>query len=98
MSTTEVEIPTTYEVLSPIPGEDASITQYERAIFWVLHKAHGRMVSTSAIWNALYSHKPECDWPSEKIVQVFICKLRKKLKTHKITTTWGVGYSMEKVI
>lgn len=41
---------------------------------------------------ALYSHRPD-DPPEMKIVDVFICKLRKKLKPIgiEIETLWGQG-------
>jgi two-component system cell cycle response regulator CtrA len=44
---------------------------------------------------ALYSHRPE-DPPEMKIVDVFICKLRKKLKPIgvEIETLWGQGYRL----
>lgn len=36
------------------------------------------------------------DEPDIKIVDVFVCKVRKKMRPHgfKITTIWGHGYSM----
>lgn len=45
---------------------------------------------------ALYGHYTERDMPDQKIIDVFMCKLRKKLAPHGITieTDWGRGYHL----
>ena len=44
---------------------------------------------------ALYSDR--IDEPERKIVDVFVCKIRKKVAPHgvKIATVWGRGYRLE---
>lgn len=45
---------------------------------------------------AMYSDRVDVE-PEIKIVDVFVCKLRKKLKPFgvSIVTVWGHGYSLE---
>lgn len=52
--------------------------------------------SKQALMDALYSDKPDGDEPEIKIVDVFICKLRKKLRPYgiEIQTIWGRGYAL----
>ena len=56
------------------------------------------IVTKEAAMTCLYGHRPDGDAPEIKIVDVFICKLRKKLKIFgiDIKTQWGVGYFMAK--
>lgn len=44
-----------------------------------------------------YSDKVDADLPDIKIIDVFVCKIRKKLKPFGfgITTIWGRGYAIE---
>jgi two-component system, cell cycle response regulator CtrA len=53
------------------------------------------VMTKEAIMTALYSDRPN-DVPEIKIVDVFVCKIRSKIKKHglKIDTHWGRGYSM----
>jgi DNA-binding response OmpR family regulator len=91
---TEV-VETRYHVLAPIPGEHERISKTERTVFWLLKNANGRIVTHSTIWNHLYSLRPDCDCPDDQMTKVYICKLRKKLKAHKIVSHRDIGYSME---
>ena len=73
---------------------DLGLTPVEYTIFRVL-KTH-RVVSREALMTALYSGRPQ-DPPDPKVIDVFICKLRKKLSTatggeNYIETVWGRGY------
>jgi DNA-binding response OmpR family regulator len=51
-------------------------------------------LSKNAACRALYSHRIDDNIPAEKIVDVFVCNMRKKLKPHgiEIGTAWGAGY------
>lgn len=51
-------------------------------------------VSKQRASNALYAHRVDDNIPEPKIVDVFVCRLRRKLKRHgvEITTAWGAGY------
>lgn len=55
---------------------------------------HGRM-SKARIYHTLYGQQHESEQPEPKIVDVFVCKVRKKLpKGVKIETIWGDGYAV----
>ena len=45
----------------------------------------------------IYGARPECDQPGEKMLDVWICKLRKKLGPLgvAIQTKWGAGYYLD---
>lgn len=81
---------------NPLPG--ARLTPHESKILHLLSTKQGHAVSHEAIYNALYFDWPECDQPAMKIIQVFICKLRQKIKSfqapYAIETTWGEGYKL----
>lgn len=53
------------------------------------------MATKPAIMHALYIGRVDVE-PEMKIVDVFVCKLRKKLKPFgvEIATIWGQGYSL----
>lgn len=53
-------------------------------------------VSHASMYTVLYSGRPECDWPDAKVMDVQICKLRRKLRKHgvSIETRWGEGWMM----
>ena len=53
----------------------------------------GRLHSKSSLMDVLYDH--EADAPDDKIIDVFVCKLRRALKGRiTIKTEWGRGYRM----
>ncbi len=54
------------------------------------------MATKEQIMHALYADRHNADEVEPKIVDVFICKLRKKLTPHGVTvdTVWGQGYSL----
>lgn len=61
-----------------------------------LMRAQGRVVSKDGIYGAMYSTRPESDQPEMKIVDVYMCKLK---KLHPaiypgIETVWGRGYRL----
>lgn len=70
-----------------------SLTKKEYIILELLVMNKGGVISKEAILDALYTHVHE--EPQAKIIDVFICKLRKKLvkagATVKISTMWGRG-------
>lgn len=70
----------------------ARLTRKEAVVVAAIAK-YGR-ATKSAIYHALYG---DMDEPREpKIVDVFVCKVRKKLRTVgvEIDTIWGTGYTM----
>uniref|UniRef100_UPI00333BC414 helix-turn-helix domain-containing protein n=1 Tax=Mesorhizobium sp. M0050 TaxID=2956861 RepID=UPI00333BC414 len=71
---------------------------------WLLTSSEARLfaflttrqiASKAAIMQAIYSAGAD-DEPEPKIVDVFVCKIRKKLKPFgvQIETVWGQGYSL----
>lgn len=72
-----------------------ALTQKEAALLAIL--ADGRLYTKEYILGALYLHDE--DAPELKIVDVFICKIRKKLAPYgvAIETLWGSGYRVSTV-
>ena len=70
------------------------LTTSEASIFGVLLKKDG--ATNELLMQALYSDSGADDPPEEKIIDVFVCKMRKKIKPFgiSITTLWGKGYCM----
>lgn len=54
------------------------------------------VVTREQIYNGLYGLRTECEMPEPKIIDVFICHLRKALADTRvrIETVWGRGYRM----
>lgn len=84
----------------PDPGiewqSDYKLTATEARIASFLYTRCGKTVRRESIYMDAYSG---CDeGPGDKIIDIFICKIRKKLKGHPeftIETVRGTGYSMK---
>lgn len=81
--------------------DELRLTKTERRIAELLHKNMGRATTPDALWDAIYFDDPnngEHITNPTKLVQVFICKMRKSFERHKsifaIETAQGVGYRM----
>ena len=77
-------------------GVRIDVTTKEYQIFEVLSLRKGATLSKDVFLNYLYDGRDE---PETKIIDVFICKLRKKLIIanrghHYIETVWGQGYRL----
>lgn len=77
-----------------VDGEPVSLTGREYAILELLAMRKGATLSKEVFLNHLYGGMEE---PEFKIIDVFICKLRKKLSDaldgeNYIETVWGRGY------
>lgn len=72
------------------------LTGKERAILAALMKAGNRGMSKDGLLANAYSGIPDNSWPEQKIIDVFVCKLRKKFFLAKlpnpIQTVYGAGY------
>ncbi len=60
----------------------------------------GTTVSKETLFESLYDGRDE---PGEKVINVFVCKLRKKIAAANhgesyITTNWGGGYRLQESI
>lgn len=73
----------------------AYLTGSEFAMFRILFERFGRVVSKEAFLDQMYQLTDK--EPDIKIIDVFICKMRKKLKRTglDVRTWWGRGYSLE---
>ena len=73
------------------------LTEREFAIMQCLALRHRKLVTRDNIVANLYA--AESDEPEGKIIDVFICKIRRKLAAagaaNLITTVWGAGYRMD---
>lgn len=79
-------------------GIPLKLTSKEYSILELLMLKRGHTLSKEAFLTHLYDER--CEEPAQKIVDVFICKLRKKLQDalgseHQyIETIWGRGYML----
>lgn len=75
------------------------LTSHEYAVLELLVLRRGHIITKEMFLNHLYNG---IDEPEMKIIDVFICKLRKKLSyagcEGLITTLWGQGYSIRKTL
>lgn len=76
-------------------GGRLGLTGREQQLLGVLHARQGRCVTKVALMEAMYNGMDE---PELKIIDVFVCKIRKKLRAHSdaevIETIWGRGYQL----
>lgn len=71
------------------------LTQQETRVFGTL--VNREVATKDAVMAALYSDRAGAEGEVEpKIVDVFVCKIRKKLKPFgiEIRTVWGQGYAL----
>ena len=75
--------------------EEFDLTPYEAKFFTVMHNSIGRLLSKETILRRIYHGRSADEHPYEKIVDVYVCKVRKKV-SHKflIQTVWGEGYRL----
>jgi two-component system cell cycle response regulator CtrA len=78
-----------------VDGQRVHLTGKEYAVFELLVLRRGMVISKEAFLDHLYGGLDE---PERKIVDVFICKLRRKLAhagaDNLISTVWGRGYKV----
>ncbi len=82
--------------MAEIEGQPLRLTTKEQAIIELLSLRKGNTVTKEGFLNHLYGGMDE---PAIKIIDVFICKLRKKLDRatggeNYIETTWGRGWAL----
>lgn len=87
------------EALMPhqnLPPQEWCLTQQEARVYAHLASKKGETCTKESVMMALYSDRAG-DTPELKIVDVFVCKMRKKLKKHgvEILTIWGQGYAIQ---
>ena len=92
------------EELEMLLGKDTSLAsklcaayQIEPEMADVLALIFNRnFVSHQSMFTVLFGARPDCDQPDPRVMDVQICKLRRKLRPYGITikTQWGQGWSM----
>jgi two-component system cell cycle response regulator CtrA len=77
------------------PPIEIGLTTQEARIVAALYVAKGGVVTRERLFYALYYD--QIDQPEPKIVDVFVCKLRKKMKNYglEVLTSWGRGYYLD---
>lgn len=82
-------------MVSPI---EFGLTGSEARVFGVLMNRD--LATRDAMMTALYANKADDDEAEIKIVDVFVCKMRKKLKPFgiQIGIQWGQGYYLTPVM
>lgn len=88
----------TEENIAKVDEKPLALTNKEFSILKLIATRRGRAVSKSNIYEHLY---PNSDAVRAKIIDVFICKIRSKLKAATggedyIQTVWGRGYTLRK--
>ncbi|WP_395175793.1 winged helix-turn-helix domain-containing protein [Roseibium alexandrii] len=75
-------------------GRFAQLPKNEFALFAALWDAGGRVLTKEALMDQLYDLFAEGEEPHIKIIDVYVCKLRKKVKNLPVSveTVWGRGY------
>lgn len=75
-------------------GRFARLTWQEFTLFEAMRNRPGRVRSKEQLLAALYALRHDGEVPEIKIIDVFICHLRKKLAPLglEIQTLWGHGY------
>ncbi len=84
-----------------VEGSPVKLTKKEYDMLELFIRRKGAILSKEVFLSHMYSH--ESDEPSAKIVDVFVCKLRRKLNSlfknkdtmPQIETVWGRGYVMK---
>ena len=80
-----------------IDGARLAVTSKEYTVLELLALRKGQPLSKEVFLDHLYGGRDE---PEQKIIDVFICKLRKKIARinndeHNIDTLWGQGYVLK---
>jgi DNA-binding response OmpR family regulator len=78
-------------------GKAARLTRSEANLFAVLFSQgeQGRIATKEFLYEALYWHVGENAEPTTRILDVYVCKIRKKLPPGvKIETVWGRGWRL----
>lgn len=83
--------------IATVDGAVLGLTRREYDVLEALALRKGRVITKGGLFDILYSGEDE---PGMKIIDVFICKLRKKLTAaldghDPIETVWGRGYVLQ---
>ncbi len=77
---------------------DWGLTGFEHRMLYILLSNAGRVMTKSVLMDMLYTH--DNDVADTKILDVYACKIRKKLTTRgvglEVNTVWGRGWTIPK--
>jgi len=78
--------------------DELDLSHYERRVLEAIAARGGRTVNKSGLMDAVYFDRPPCDVPDIKVIDVFVLKIRRKMRgtAHWIATDFGVGYRYER--
>ncbi len=83
-----------------VNGERVHFTGHECSLLRLLATRKNTTVNKDTIMGALYPN--DADEPESKIVDVYVCKIRAKLRDHGVAgclqTAWGKGYVLTEVV
>jgi two-component system cell cycle response regulator CtrA len=76
-----------------VPPSEWGLTPHEAKVMGCL--ARHELATFNMLFTAVYLDK--LDPPDMKLIAIYICKIRRKLKPFgvEITNKWGVGYSLD---
>ena len=76
-------------------GQFAILSGYEALLLQKLAEAFPRVVSKETLLEWMYQLTPDAE-PEIKIIDVYVCKVRKKIEPLgiRIDTAWGKGYAL----
>lgn len=78
--------------------EEFGLTRGEAKALGIMLENPGHPYRRIAMMMALYSRGAEDDWPEIKIIDVFVCKIRKKTRGRvTIKSHHSIGYSAERI-
>ena len=82
--------------IEPLDKWAEVMTRSEAVIMSTLERNAPNAVTKSALYDRLYGLRADCDLPATKILDVLVCKVRKKLpEGYQIETVWGKGYRLK---
>lgn len=79
--------------------DSIGLTRHEAALVKILHDHVGKAITKERLHGAIYAMRvTDAEVPEPKIIDVFVCKIRRKLSgtPWEIKTNWGFGYSLHK--
>lgn len=96
-ATTLIETITAAHMVEPydMRWRDFGMSKMESELASFMYSRLGKTVTKAQLWNSKYATDSEGGADS-KIIEVYICKLRKHLKgtPFAVETVWGTGYRM----
>ena len=86
----------TYESEIIIDGRRLKLTRKQTELLAILIRISPRIARKEFLMDCMYGMAPEVDEPNQKIVDVFVCRIREQLvpTRFRIETVWGSGYRL----